>query len=270
MKIVWLVLLIYSTCAGLSQMSPPAGKRAIICLTYDDELESHQKVVIPQLDALGLKATFFLTSIRGSGVSDLSLLGWKKAAQSGHELGNHTLFHPCPEKFGWPKELSIESYTIDRLLNEIAVTNSYLTTIDGKEGKRAFAYPCNNTFVQGLDYSGPLKQTGLVTYARTGGDRTSIIRDFSTVDLMKVPSWLVDEGTTLAELIAFAEEVKQGGRMGVYQLHGIGGPPFNVAIDVHNAFLDYLAARGDEYWVTTLSEAMDHVIGLKHSEQTHR
>ena len=29
---------------------------------------------------------------------------------------NHTLFHPCPEKIGWQKELAIESYTIDKLL----------------------------------------------------------------------------------------------------------------------------------------------------------
>jgi peptidoglycan/xylan/chitin deacetylase (PgdA/CDA1 family) len=38
------------------------SKRAIICLTYDDGLQSHINTVLPQLDSLGLKATFFLNS----------------------------------------------------------------------------------------------------------------------------------------------------------------------------------------------------------------
>jgi hypothetical protein len=74
---------------------------------------------------------------------------------------------------------------------------------------RAFAYPCNNTSVQGIDYSLMLKEKKIEKYARTGSDRASIIHDFDSLDPLKVPRWHVEEGTTLTELIAFAKEVKE-------------------------------------------------------------
>ena len=204
-----------------------------------------------------------MNSIKGSteviGIGEPSVLGWKKAAQSGHELGNHTLFHPCPEKLGWQKEIAIEGYTIDKLLKEIEVANLFLNSLEEKPKVRAFAFPCNNTVVGGQDYSENLKKLKLVKYARTGADRTSIIYDIGTLDPMRVPSWLVEEGTTLTELINFAMEVKAKGKMGVYQFHGIGSPLFKVSPIVHRQFLAYLKANESDYWVTTFSCAMDYV-----------
>src|SRR5215203_5926960 len=101
-------------------------KTAIICLTYDDGLETQLSTVIPQLDSAGLKATFFLNSIQGSSQSDVigqtpeAVLGWTNAAKNGNELANHTLFHACPEKLGWDKTLSIENYTIEKIIKEIS------------------------------------------------------------------------------------------------------------------------------------------------------
>ena len=47
--------------------------RVIICLTYDDGLETQLSTVIPQLDLAGLKATFFLNAIQGSSQSYIIL-----------------------------------------------------------------------------------------------------------------------------------------------------------------------------------------------------
>src|SRR5678809_596404 len=78
------------------------SKQAIICLTYDDGLQSHLATVLPQLNSAGLKGTFFLNSIQGSseaiGEASPATSGWTNAALHGHELANHTLFHACPEK----------------------------------------------------------------------------------------------------------------------------------------------------------------------------
>src|SRR6188768_248277 len=62
-------------------------KKVIICLTYDDGLETQLSTVIPQLDSIGLKATFFLNAIQGSSQSDVigetpkAVLGWTNAAK---------------------------------------------------------------------------------------------------------------------------------------------------------------------------------------------
>ena len=66
------------------------SKQTIICLTYYDGLETQLVTVIPQLNAAGLKATFFLNSSQGSAKSDVigqtpdAVLGWTNAARNGH------------------------------------------------------------------------------------------------------------------------------------------------------------------------------------------
>jgi peptidoglycan/xylan/chitin deacetylase (PgdA/CDA1 family) len=242
-----------------------SSKRAIICLTYDDGLETQLSTVIPQLDSVGLKATFFLNSIQGSSQSDVigqtpeAVLGWTNAAKNGHELANHTLFHACPEKLGWDKAVSIENYTIDKIIKEINTENVILSLLDPKRKTRSFAFPCNNVFIAGTDYSKIIKDKGLVAFGRAGGDSNSVITDFKHLNTMQVPSWHVWTETTLQQLISFAEKVKKTGGMGVYQFHGVGGQIFQISKETHKAFLDYLKTHQDDYWVTTFSEAMEFV-----------
>jgi hypothetical protein len=237
-----------------------AQKKATICLTYDDGLPSHLQTVIPQLDSLGLKATFFLNSIPGAstkiGESSPALAGWKKASENGHELGNHTLFHPCPQQFGWAPNVSIDRYTFKQLLAEIRTQASLLTAIDNKTAKRSFAYPCNNTIVEGKDYSVLLKQSGVFTIARSGGDSTSVVSPKEKPDAMKIPSWLVEEGATLEQLIRFAEKARAVDGIAIYQFHGIGAEFFRVDASVHRAFLEYLVAHPEWYTVKTFSSAI--------------
>jgi peptidoglycan/xylan/chitin deacetylase (PgdA/CDA1 family) len=263
MRLVLLVALALVGAILLVNAQPPKSNKpikALICLTYDDGLESHLLTVLPQLDSAGLKATFFLNSIQGAsnvvGEVSKAVSGWSQAASKGHELANHTLFHPCPMKLGFARAFAIDNYTVDKIEKEIATQNSLLALIDPKRKVRSFAFPCNNVFVGQTDYSRIIYEKGLVKYGRIGGDRTSIITDFKNTHPMHVPSWFVEEGTTLNELIAFAENVRKNGRMGVYQFHGVGGEFFKISRETHRAFLDYLNQHADVYLVTTFSEAM--------------
>lgn len=255
---------LFLSCTGQAQ-TVGRSKKAIICLTYDDGLATQLSTVLPQLDSAGLKATFFLNSIQGSSQSDVigqtpeAVLGWTNAAENGHELGNHTLFHPCPEKFGWSKAVSIDHYTVDRILKEITTENAILSLLDPKRTTRSFAFPCNNALIGDTNYSKIIKDQGLVTFGRTGGDSSSVITDFKHLNTMQIPSWTVGTGTTLQALIAFAEKVKRVNGMGVYQFHGVGGQIFQITRETHRAFLAYLKSHPDDYWVTTFSEAMQYV-----------
>jgi peptidoglycan/xylan/chitin deacetylase (PgdA/CDA1 family) len=242
-----------------------SSKKAIICLTYDDGLETQLSTVIPQLDSIGLKATFFLNSIQGSSQSDVigqtpeAVLGWTNAAKEGHELANHTLFHACPEILGWDKSIAIETYTVNKIVTEIKAENAILSMLDPNRKERSFAFPCNNSYIGDTDYTAIIKKQRLVKYARTGGDSNSIITDFKNLNTMKVPSWHVWTGTTLQQLVSFAEKVKKTGGMGVYQIHGVGGQIFEISSETHRAFLEYLKMHQEDYWVTTFSEAMNFV-----------
>ncbi len=72
---------------------------ALICLTYDDALPIHREVVAPLLAERGLRGTFYIPAARDD--LHVNLDGWRKVAQLGHELGNHSCFHPCRTRADW-------------------------------------------------------------------------------------------------------------------------------------------------------------------------
>ncbi|HEX8329002.1 MAG TPA: polysaccharide deacetylase family protein [Hymenobacter sp.] len=253
--------------AYLAAGAPPRGAgqsgKAIICLTYDDGLPSHLGTVLPQLQAAGLKATFFLNGIAGAstalGEASPAVVGWTTAAANGHELANHTLFHACPEELGWQKAYAIESYTVERMVQEVKAQNNLLALLDPARKIRSFAYPCNNLLIGTVDYGALLMQQGLVRYGRAGGDRLSVVTDLARINPMQMPSWMVEQGTTLAELVAFAEKAKKAGGVGIYQFHGVGAEFFTVSTETHQAFLAYLKQHANDYRVLTFSEAMEAI-----------
>jgi sialate O-acetylesterase len=77
----------------ISATSQWNNKTCAVVLTYDDALNVHLDNAAPLLDSLGLKATFYLSGY--SGTLNKRTDEWRKLASNGHELGNHTLFHPC-------------------------------------------------------------------------------------------------------------------------------------------------------------------------------
>ncbi len=98
-------------------------------LTYDDSLNSQLDNAIPQLDALNLKATFFLTKENMEARREQ----WIAVSKNGHEIADHTVTHPC----------RLEPYTTERLIREeIEPTERYLDEGFDSPAPRAFAYPC--------------------------------------------------------------------------------------------------------------------------------
>ena len=227
----------------------PQGRQAAITLTYDDAIaHSHLGVAIPQLDRVKLKGTFFLT---GKGVSPDDVPRWRAAAASGHELGNHTVNHPCPRgSFDMPVQYHSESYSLEVLLTEIGTMNALLTALDGKP-EHAFATPCFNTRVGGQDYIAPLVASGKATF----------IRDPATPPPAHGPKILDTAfvGTSGADMIAWVKQVEASGGVGVILFHGVGGDYLSVSAEAHQQLLDYLAARRDRIWTAPYSEVMAHI-----------
>lgn len=65
---------------------------------------------------------------------------------SGHEIGNHSLYHPCSGNFVWSRTHALENYTLDSMRNELTEANSSIKKLLGVEPK-VFAYPCGQKFV---------------------------------------------------------------------------------------------------------------------------
>jgi len=232
------------------------GAKAAICLTYDDGMQTHIENAIPQLDELGMKGTFFINSVAGTA----SIIAWKNAAKNGHELANHSLFHPCPSSFGWPKEIASDDYTIPQILNEIKTVNMILGNLDPNRKNRSYSYPCNQTDVGGQSYIEALRKSRLANCARGGsGAERIFVSDFSTFNKMNVPSWAVPENVELKDLIDFVEKAKEKGGLAVFQFHGVGGQWIKVSNENHKALLKYLSENKSDFWVAPFSEVVEYI-----------
>jgi peptidoglycan/xylan/chitin deacetylase (PgdA/CDA1 family) len=258
MKKLTLLLLLLSYFAAKAQdkIAWPNHKKAVIVLTYDDALHSQLNVAIAQLDSARLKGTFFLTG----DLNSETIPQWRKASKKGHELANHTVFHPCLSRDDNP--MASEHYSVYRIIHEIEVMNNYLFAVDGKV-PRTYAYPCTETHVGGEDYVDSLRQHHIIKYARVGGDDNAIITDFKHLDPFLVPSYGLEDHTSADKLIAFVKKVQQTGGMGIFMFHGVGGDYITTSAQAHRELLAYLKANQKDIWITTFQQAMDYAMANK-------
>jgi sialate O-acetylesterase len=116
-----------------------------VSLTFDDALDCHLDVAMPLLEQHGYRGTFFVPV--GAESFTRRLDDWRAAAGRGHELGNHTLFHPAVRGKSYITEgNAIENYTLDRMRLELEAANRILAGVDGRTS-RTFAYPCCNSIL---------------------------------------------------------------------------------------------------------------------------
>jgi peptidoglycan/xylan/chitin deacetylase (PgdA/CDA1 family) len=254
-KLTIFLLLLNFTVQAQQKINWPNHKKAVIVLTYDDAISSQLEIAIPQLDSVGFKGTFFLI---GNNLNSQNIPAWRAASVKGHELANHTLYHPClSTAFKMDPADYSESYNFFTILREIGLMNSLLNAIDGKTS-HTLAYPCTETSVGGKSYVDTLQKSGLIKYARIGGGDNAVITDFKNLNPLLVPAWGLPGNNTGDELIAFVKKVQQSGGMGVFMFHGVGGNYITTPAASHRALIAYLKLHQDEIWVATFQEAMDY------------
>lgn len=226
----------------------PNGAKAAVALTYDDALLSQVETALPQLDEAGFKATFYL-SLESQGFRAHQDV-WERAAANGHELGNHTIYHPCRASLlgrDWvTPNRDLDTYTKDQLLRELEDVSAALGELD-QELTRTFAYTCGDVRVGGEVFVEDLKE--LFPGAR------SVERDVAFAPYY-VPSFVVDE-TPAAEMIEYVDELIERGAIGTITFHGVGGEHLWVTPEDHAALLAYLQSVGDEIWVAPLRDILE-------------
>lgn len=227
------------------------NKKCAVALTYDDGLNVHLDKVIPVLDAVGLKGTFYLTASR-EGVRR-RIKDWRAAAANGHELGNHTLFHPCVavtegrDYSDWIiPEYDLNNYTLTRAVDEIRMANVFLEAIDGK-GTRTIAYPCGDRVIKDASY------VPLIRRDFAGGRGGPTYNDISTVDVLGIGAIGVDDKFTGGQLIDMVKVASNSNSLLVFCFHGVGGEHrTNIALSTHNELVRYLKDREQDVWVAPL------------------
>ncbi|MCK5101401.1 MAG: polysaccharide deacetylase family protein, partial [Cyclobacteriaceae bacterium] len=120
----------------------PEGKKIAISLTFDDARLSQIDKGIPVLDKYNVKGTFYLSP----DAMMKRMEGWEKAIKNGHDIGNHSLIHPCTGNFSFAREKAIENYSLMDMGNELDSANHIIEHTLGISPV-SFAYPCGQTYI---------------------------------------------------------------------------------------------------------------------------
>ncbi len=235
--------------------TPWHGKKCAVVITYDDAINQHLDNAIPVLDSLGLKATFYVTAFSQSSRERMN--DWKKLAMTGHELGNHTLFHPCIGNIKgreWvTPENDLSKYTVQRMINEIRMTNLFLQALDGKT-KRTFAYTCGDMKIGDSSFINPMKNDFIA--ARAVRNQMHTINE---IDLYNVDCYMVN-GETGNQMIEWVKKAVATNSLLVILFHGVGGGnALDVSLPAHREVLQYLKQNEKDIWIAPMIDVAEHV-----------
>lgn len=248
---VFLTLLLLLTITGHAQEETLwNGKKAAVVITYDDAIDEQLDNAVPVLDSLGLKATFYVTAFSPSVQRRLD--EWKKLAVTGHELGNHTLYHPCNGGQGreWvSKEHDLLNYTVKRMEEEVRMTNLFLQSLDGKT-QRSFAFTCGDMKIGDSAFIDGLKKDFIAARAVRNE-----MHPIGQVDLYNMDCYVVNNHTA-DEMKAWVDKAISTHSLLVILFHGVGGGNgLNVQLKDHREFLMYLRQHEKDLWVAPLAES---------------
>lgn len=233
--------------AAESKFAWPEGRRVAVSLTFDDARPSQVETGLAVLDRLGVKATFYVVPVR----MEDHLEGWKQVAASGHEIGNHSLRHPCTGNFQWSRDAALENYTVDSMRDELVAANRRLVQMLGVEPV-TFAYPCGQTFVgrgQSTRSYVPLISE-LFLAGRGWLDETP--NDPAFHDPAQVSGMSMD-AKEFPEVRAMVERARDAGQWLVLAGHEMGhSGPQTTRIEMLEQLVPYLQDPSNRIWLDTV------------------
>ncbi|MGZ3832835.1 MAG: polysaccharide deacetylase family protein [Mucilaginibacter sp.] len=237
------------------------NKQCAVVLTYDDAINIDLDNVIPALDSLKLKGTFYLMG--SSPVVNDRIDEWRLAAQHGHELGNHSLFHPCDGSLEGRSFVTADNdlskYTVSRVVNEIRATNILLKAIDGKD-KRTFAFPCGDRKIGDSYFYDQLKNDFIAARGTDDGMQLP-----AQVKLDDINCYAIN-GQSADYMIDLVKQAQQTHTLLVFLFHGVGGGhDLNVGLNEHSQLLHYLKANEKDIWVATMVAVAEKIRDLQKS-----
>lgn len=232
----------------------PDGKTMAISLTWDDGRKSQVETGTPLLDKYGVKATFYVVP----SLVEEALPGWQTAVKNGHEIGNHSLLHPCSGNFLWAREVALEEYTLARMNEELGKANEKVRQLLNVTPTE-FAYPCGQTFVgRGRETQSyvPLVTDRFVS-GRTWLDE--VPNDPAYCDLAQLTGVEMD-GKDFDEIKALIETARKDGLWLILAGHDIGEKNIQTTeVEMLNRLLPYLQDPANGIWVAPVGEISAYV-----------
>lgn len=216
--------------AGPVTTVPWNGHEGAVSFTYDDARESQIPNLIPQLDSLGLKATFFIAA---ANVGDFTerLDDWMQVSRDGHELANHTYNH-----------VNVTDANAAASIKEMA---DYLRALDSTILSLTFAYPnCNLPGTAGKD------GVSAENFIARGCGNTSYAWGTQPTDWMDVRG-LILQPNNVNTAINLINTAQSQNRWAVMIVHDVTPSPDQYSVTPESNLQMLQAALDADLWIDT-------------------
>lgn len=243
----------------------PPGKRAAISLTFDDARLSQIDCGTPILDAHDVRATFYVSP----GAVEKRLDGWRRAIAKGHEIGNHTISHPCTGNFPWSRANALEDYTLKRMEAELTGASAAIRKALGVVPK-TFAYPCGQKFVGRAKLVKSYVPLVARHFLAGRGFPDETFNDPIFCDLAQLAGQNAD-GVSFEQFKLLINQAADAGGWVIFVGHEVGDAERQcVASSVLEALCQYARDPVNGLWIDTVEAIAIHVLeARKGNERSH-
>jgi beta-glucosidase len=233
----------------------PNGAKAAVSLTFDDARPSQVDVGLSVFQRYGVRVTFYVSPAN----IPQRLEGWKAAVARGHEIGNHTMTHPCTGNYPAFRESALEDMTLGRMAREIDAANAAIFESLGVR-PRTFAYPCGQTFVgRGRNVASFVP---LVAERFLAG-RKWLSEDSNDPEFCDPAQLLSSEsdGKSFEEIKRLLDQAVSGGRWLILTGHeiGAGGHQTTQAAAIEE-LCRYAQEPSNELWLDTVANVAEFML----------
>lgn len=239
------------------------GCEGAVSLTFDDGRASQLVKAVPIMAEFGLRGTFYLNPR-----DDFDLAPWRELARLGHEIGNHTVTHPCSRAL-WddPDSRCLETLTLEEVEADILEASRRIRTAIPEQAEFSFCYPCYNAHVgEGLTRRSYVPLVAQHFVAGRGRGEWGHNHP-ATCDLAYLYSWNV-ELMNGPLLVGLAQQAISKGRWVIFTIHGIEEGHLPLAEVAFRELCSFLRDRGSEIWTAPVVEVARQVKAWREAEAT--
>jgi peptidoglycan/xylan/chitin deacetylase (PgdA/CDA1 family) len=225
----------------------PEGKKMALSLTFDDARLSQVDKGIPLLDKYGIKATFYLSP------DNLKerLAGWKNAVKEGHDIGNHTLHHPCTGNFTWSRDNALEDYTLEKMNSELDSASFLIHELLGCQPV-SFAYPCGQTFIGRGNLCKSYVPLISEKFETGRGWKNECPNDPAFCDMSQLSGMELD-GKSIEQILGLIEDAKSKGQWLILAGHEMNDGGFQTSLlSTIEAICRYASDPANGIWIDNI------------------
>ena len=232
----------------------PNGKKAAVSLSFDDARLSQVDYGLALFKKEGVKVTFF---VQPSGV-EKRLAGWKQAVADGHEIGNHSLTHPCTGNYAFSRHNALENYDLAMMAQQLDGANQEIYRQLAVK-PRTFAYSCGQKFVG--------KGTEVKSYVPLVADRFLAGRGYLdesandplVCDLAQAMGTGFDD-LDFTQMKKIVDDAVQEGRWVIFVGHEIGQRGYQTTdTKALESLCEYLKNPATGVWLSTVEEIASYI-----------